>query len=132
METENDYLKSISRGVLALVILVVMGLLFFVWSTLESRRRSMSGDRKPEEASKAESRLQDMLDSGKLDEVMVESDGLLARKPYHVDGHYYKGMVYYLRGQYAEALPLLKEAKRLEPSWSEMLDPYISYIEEAK
>ena len=54
--------------------------------------------------------------------------GFLNEKPLNTPAHYYLGLAWYHSGDAGKSLKHLEEARRINPSWKEMIDPYLEQL----
>jgi len=71
-----------------------------------------------------------LFDSGKFDQLQMVATARLIHYPIDVHAFYYKAKIHFHDKQWAEALALFEQTKRLEPSWSDLLQPYLDQTRE--
>ena len=73
---------------------------------------------------------QDLLESGRLEQLISKCRHWLVERPNHTYAHWYLGRAYYLQERWDEALQAFSTAKRISPEWAGTVDPYIDEIRE--
>ena len=74
---------------------------------------------------------QQLLETGKLDELIAYARERIAKRPNHTFAHWYLGRALYLQQKWTEALASFNDVARLDPSWTEdSVTPYVRAIEE--
>ncbi len=74
---------------------------------------------------------QQLLEAGKLDELITYARARIADRPNHTYAHWYLGRALYLQQKWTEALASFNEVARLDPSWIEdSVTPYVRAIED--
>ncbi len=71
-----------------------------------------------------------LFDSGKFDQLQTVATARLIHYPIDVHAFYYKAKVHFHDKQWAEALALFEQTKRLEPAWSDIVQPYLDQARE--
>ncbi|MCP5546584.1 MAG: tetratricopeptide repeat protein [Akkermansiaceae bacterium] len=75
--------------------------------------------------------LDQLLQANRIDRLIQRCEGILSEKPLNTPAHYYLGLAWYHSGDAGKALEHLGEARRIDPSWKEAIDPYLEQLREA-
>lgn len=75
--------------------------------------------------------LDDLLRTNRIDRLIHRCEGILSETPLNTPAHYYLGLAWYHSGDAVKALKHLEEARRIDPSWKEAIDPYLEQLRQA-
>jgi len=69
--------------------------------------------------------MQELVDQGKMPEVIVACRNEAKKRPNSIYVHYYQGVGNYHLGEYREAQEFFAAAKKLDPTWAPTIDAYV-------
>jgi cytochrome c-type biogenesis protein CcmH/NrfG len=72
----------------------------------------------------------DLLESGRLDDLISECQRKLLDRPNHAYAHWYLGRAYFLQERWQDARTEFETLRRISPDWASSIDPYIEEIGE--
>jgi cytochrome c-type biogenesis protein CcmH/NrfG len=72
----------------------------------------------------------DLLESGRLDELITQCQRKLLDRPNHAYAHWYLGRAYFLQERWHEARTEFEALRRISPDWAGSIEPYIEEIGE--
>jgi cytochrome c-type biogenesis protein CcmH/NrfG len=111
---------------LALVLAVLIGIVRFA----VARRRPQRPQVDTDSAEYFREQCQKLLETNKLDELVVYTRERIRKRPNHTYAHWYLARAFYLQQKWIEALRAFNEVARLDPSWIEdSVTPYVRAIE---
>ena len=111
---------------LALVLAVLIGIVRLV----VARRRPQQPQVDTDSAEYFREQCQKLLETNKLDELVVYTRERIRKRPNHTYAHWYLARAFYLQQKWIEALRAFNEVARLDPSWIEdSVTPYVRAIE---
>src|SRR5688572_12072237 len=95
-----------------------------------ARRRPQQPQVDTESAEYFREQCQKLLETNKLDELVVYTRERIRKRPNHTYAHWYLARAFYLQQKWIEALRAFNEVARLDPSWIEdSVTPYVRAIE---
>ena len=111
---------------LALVLAVLIGIVRLA----VARRRPQQPQVDTDSAEYFREQCQKLLETNKLDELVVYARERIRKRPNHTYAHWYLARAFYLQQKWIEALRAFNEVARLDPSWIEdSVTPYVRAIE---
>jgi cytochrome c-type biogenesis protein CcmH/NrfG len=111
---------------LALVLAVLIGIVRLA----VARRRPQQPQVDTDSAEYFREQCQKLLETNKLDELVVYTRERIRKRPNHTYAHWYLARAFYLQQKWIEALRAFNEVARLDPSWIEdSVTPYVRAIE---
>lgn len=111
---------------LALVLAVLIGIVRLA----VARRRPQQPQVDTDSAEYFREQCQKLLETNKLDELVVYARERIRKRPNHTYAHWYLARAFYLQQKWIEALRAFNEVARLDPSWVEdSVTPYVRAIE---
>jgi cytochrome c-type biogenesis protein CcmH/NrfG len=111
---------------LALVLAVLIGIVRLA----VARRRPQQPQVDTDSAEYFREQCQKLLETNKLDELVVYTRERIRKRPNHTYAHWYLARAFYLQQKWIEALRAFNEVARLDPSWVEdSVTPYVRAIE---
>jgi cytochrome c-type biogenesis protein CcmH/NrfG len=111
---------------LALVLAVLIGIVRIA----VARRRPQQPQVDTDSAEYFREQCQKLLETNKLDELIVYTRERIRKRPNHTYAHWYLARAFYLQQKWIEALRAFNEVARLDPSWIEdSVTPYVRAIE---
>ena len=72
----------------------------------------------------------DLLESGRLDDLISACQRKLLARPNHAYAHWYLGRAYFLQERWQDARTEFETLRRISPDWASSIDPYIEEIGE--
>lgn len=112
---------------LALALAFLTGV---VWVAVVRRRSTPQPQVDTDSAEYFRDRCQKLLETNKLDELVVYTRERIRKRPNHTYAHWYLARAFYLQQKWIEALRAFNEVARLDPSWIEdSVTPYLRAIE---
>lgn len=112
---------------LALALAFLAGV---VWVAVVRRRPAPQPQVDTDSAEYFRDRCQKLLETNKLDELVVYTRERIRKRPNHTYAHWYLARAFYLQQKWIEALRAFNEVARLDPSWVEdSVTPYLRAIE---
>ncbi len=134
--TPEKYIIQIRNGIYILclmsVVTLIVGVSLNIYLTNRNfdRMKSLSAPASTEQALINE--LNGLLESKKIDTLIARCNEVLTDQPLSRTGHYYLGLAYYHSGDASSCRKHLEEALRIDPTWKEVIEPYLKKMEEAQ
>ena len=131
----EKHILQIRNGVFFLCVMSVITLVTGVLLNIHLTNRSLDHfETLSDPTSKGQeliNELDQLLQANRIDRLIQRCEGILSEKPLNTPAHYYLGLAWYHSGDAGKALEHLGEARRIDPSWKEAIDPYLEQLREA-
>jgi cytochrome c-type biogenesis protein CcmH/NrfG len=118
--------RAVAFLYLALTLAILTGVVWLIVSRQRPARQKVD----TESTEYFREQCQKLLETNKLDELVVYTRERIRKRPNHTYAHWYLARAFYLQQKWIEALRAFNEVARLDPSWIEdSVTPYVRAIE---
>lgn len=129
MELSSEFLNSLQ--IFLVLMIAVVGILTAAMLVIGVRVLSIEKQAKGKDAvtGRFEDHANELLEQGRLDELVEHASTRLSTHPYHVDARWFLAVGYYHLGEMASAMREFEHVAAINPAWEETgVAPFLDRI----